>query len=306
MSPQALLAAIAAAIVPIFLVAAAGFGVRRVLPLDARTLSGLNIYLFIPALVFAKLSRAAITWSMFGRIAAAVCLVTALMWVLLGLVAHYQHIEGSDRSAFLMTMFPNLGNFGLPIALFAFGEEGLVVATVVMVCGSFVQNSLGLYFSQRSYLTPRSAFLHIFRYPMVYAFVLAMIFQRTAWSVPEMLFRAVDITADAAIPVQLMILGIKLAETRLETTSNVFLATSLRLIAAPAVASVVVAVIGLHGLPAQVFIVQMSGPVAVGMAAYAVQFNCRPGFMASVVSWTFLLSILTVSLLLGLAFTWGE
>ena len=213
-------------------------------------------------------------------------------------VARLRSLKEERRAAFLMTMFMNLGNFGLPVALFAFGDEGLALAIVVMVCGTFLQNSFGVYYAQRSRDTASQAALYVFRYPMIYATAVALLFQRMQWGLPLIVDRAVTLTAAAAIPVQLMILGLKLAEARPQTDGNVAAAVGLRLVAAPFLAFVTVVLCGLEGLPAQAFILQMSGPVAVSMAVYGVQFRVEPEFLSSVVSWSFLLSIVSVSAVL--------
>jgi predicted permease len=56
--------------------------------------------------------------------------------------------------------------------------------------------------------------------------------------------------------------------------------------------------VGLEGLPGKVFILQMSGPIAVGMAAFGVQFDVAPRFLASAVCLTSLLSVISVSAIL--------
>jgi len=277
--------------------------VRRRFALDARTLATLNIYVFIPALIFGNLSRRAIEWSLFGRCALAMAVLVAAMTALLTTVARVRRMEPDLKSAFVMTLFTNLGNFGLPVVAFAFGKtEGLPLAVVVMVCGSFLQNSVGIYFAQRSRHTAARALVRVLRFPMIYAFALSLLFQRMHWGLPEAVARAVDITADAAIPVQLMVLGLKLAETRLDTGFDVFLACFFRLCAGPVVAFAAARLAGLEDLALKVFVLQLSGPVAVGMAVYGVQFNIRPGFLASVVSWTFLLSSVTVGAVLAILY----
>lgn len=286
------------ALIPVFVVAAAGFALRRSTDLDAKTLSSLNIYLFLPALVYSQLSTADILWRDFGACALAVAAMTAAMTLLLESLARVMRLDQSRRGAFVMTQFMNLGNFGLPIAYFAFGDEGLALAVIVMVCGSFLQNSLGIYFAQRSTHGALKAFVRVFRFPLIYAFVLALVSQHTGIMPVEPLRRAFEIVADAAVPAQLMILGIKLAETRLEFGPLVVLASAVRLIVGPILAVLLAWLIGLDGLTAKVFILQMSGPVAVGMAVYGVQFNVQPRYLASVVSWTFLLSLLTVAAVL--------
>lgn len=289
---------ILSAVTPVFFVAAAAYFVRKRLHLDVKTLSSLNIYMLIPALVFAGISRKPIEWALFGRIAAASILVLIAMTILLAALARILRIDERERGAFLMTMFPNLGNFGLPVCLFAFGQEGLAYAIVVMVIGSFLQNSIGIYFAQRAHHGAGEALRRVFRFPMMYAFILALVFQKTGWRFPEAIDRAISLTADAAIPIQLIILGAQLAATRLDTGVNVFVSTGVRLIGGPITAMLFAVLVGMEGIAAKAFIVQMSGPVAIGMAAYGVQFDVAPRFLASVVSWTFLLSLFTVSIVL--------
>lgn len=289
---------IASAILPVFFIAAAAYGLRRRYPLDTKTLSSINIYLLIPALVFSSLSRSEIQWGVFGRYAIGALLMLLAMTALLSFIARRRKLTGAAASAFMMTMFMNLGNFGLPVCKFAFGDKGLALAVVVMVCGSFLQNSVGIYFALRSRYSIAKAFFQVFYFPMVYAFALALLCQRTGYQLPNPLLRAVDFTGDAAIPIQLIILGIQLAETRLDKSANIFLATAMRLAGGPLLALLLVYLLGLEGLAAQVFIVQMSGPVAVGMAAYGVQFDVAPRFLASAVCWSFLLSLFSVSMVL--------
>src|SRR5690606_25115506 len=112
----------------------------------------------------------------------------------------------------------------------------------------------------------------------VYAFVLAIISQRSGIHLPPPVFRAVAITGDASIPILLIVLGIQLAETQLERSVNVFLAVGIRLCIGPIIAFGLAQLIGLEGTAAKVFILQMSGPVAVGMGAYGVQFDVAPRF----------------------------
>ncbi|GMW01322.1 MAG: hypothetical protein AMXMBFR84_24590 [Candidatus Hydrogenedentota bacterium] len=286
------------AVLPVFIAAAVGFAIRKRVSIDVKTLSVLNIYVFIPSLVFANLSRQPITWELFGKIAVGAAAITGLLTIAHTAVARLRHMTPAMTSAFMLTMFPNLGNFGLPVCKFAFGDSGLAIAVVVMVCGSFLQNSLGVFFAVRSRHGRSNSLLQVLAFPMVYAFVAALLVQRSGVPVPDILIRPIDLLADAAIPVQLVLLGAKVAETRLFMNTNMALACSLRLIVSPLIAIILTHFIGLENLAASVFIVQMSGPIAVGMAVYGVQFDVEPGFLASAVSWSFLFSLLTVSVIL--------
>jgi predicted permease len=289
---------ILSAILPVFLITAAAFAVRLRVPLHAKTLSSLNIYLLIPALVYSSISKSDIRWGVFGQIVLGSIIMLGAMTVLLGFAARRLKVDAKERSAFLMTMFPNLGNFGLPVCLFAFGEKGLTFAVVVMVVGSFLQNSVGIYYAQRTHMGVSDAFKRVFRFPMIYAFLLALAAQRFGFHPPVAVERAIDLTGDASIPIQLVMLGVQLVDTRLETGVNVFVASGIRLFCGPVIAAAIAFMIGLDGVAAKTFITQMSAPTAVGMAAYGVQFDVSPGFLSSVVSWTFLFAIFTVAAVL--------
>lgn len=288
------------AIVPVFLIAAVGYVVCRRFRLDAHTLSTLNVYVFIPALVFGDPAKRQIEWPLLGRFALAMALLIAVMTIVLTVIARARNMTPEQTGAFLMTMFTNVGNFGLPVVTFAFGKgQVLSWAILIMICGSFMQNTVGVYFAQRSRHGVWKACGRVLQFPMLYAFLLMLLFNRTGWHLPAAIRNAVEITADAAIPAQLIILGATLAETRLDSTLDVFLACACRLCLGPAVALAAAWAVGLEGLAMKVFMLQLSGPVAVGMAVYGVQFQIRPGYLASVVSWSFLLSLFTVAAVLA-------
>lgn len=289
-------------IVPIFIVAASGYGLRQYIPLDGQTLSALNVYLLMPVLVFDSLSEHRIEWGVYGRYVVASVLMLAIMGCVLGFIARLRGMKGQMYSAFMMTLFMNLGNFGLPVSKFAFGDEGLALAVIVMVACMFFQNAMGLFFAHQGSHGSAKALLQVFRFPLIYAFILALLFQYMGWGLPVMLGRAVSLTAGATIPIQLLILGICIAETRLETGADVFIASGARLVIGPIAGMGAAWLSGLDGLAAQVFILQMSGPVAVTMAVFGVQFNVRPAYLASVVTWTFLLSLVSVSAVLWVLF----
>ncbi len=297
--------AVVSAVLPVFIVAGFGFAVRRITHLHLKTLSALNAYILIPSLVYNGISKHTIDWSLFLRIAGGVALSAGVVGLILAVLASRNGMATPLRSAFLMTMFPNLGNFGLPIVLFAFGSDALPYGVLIMVCGGFLQNSIGLYLAQRGTHSAMRALTGVFKFPMIYAFAAAMLAQRFGFHFPEAFDRALQISGDGVIPVQLLILGATVAETRLQVGVNVFLACAARLLLGPLVAWGVAWMVGMHGLAANVFILQMSGPVAIGMAAYGVQFDLEPGFLSSVVSWTFLLSVATVTLVLTLLYAAG-
>jgi hypothetical protein len=287
------------AILPVAVVAGVVFALRRAFPLDSKTLSTLNIYVGVPALAYFTLSRNPVDWGMLGRLFGAMGFFLAAMLAVLWVAARIGRFDNALSNAFYMTAFVNLGNYGVPVCAFAFGEgEGQRIAILIMMCGILYQNTVGVFFAQRSRHGIGRSIVRVFKLPIVYALFLGVIAQRTDFALPLVAARAVELVAEAAIPLQLICLGAQLGETTLQRSPEAFLASGFRLLAGPVVAMLAAFVLGLTGVYFDVFILQLSGPVAVGMAVYGIQFDVKPAFLSSVVAWTFIFSFITVALVL--------
>ncbi len=99
----------------------------------------------------------------------------------------------------------------------------------------------------------------------------------------------------------LLLVGVQLAKTSSAGELKVIgLATFVRLVAAPAVALVLAAWLGLTGVTRQVCVTQASMPTAVTTTILATEFEAEPQFVAGVVFVSTLVSVITLTLLLAL------
>jgi predicted permease len=92
----------------------------------------------------------------------------------------------SSRGFTLPTLFINAGNMGIPLALFAFGQEGMQRATLLYVIITFLQYSLGIYVLNR-----RGNWTEIFRLPLIYAAIAGISFNLAQIKIPELLLQPV-------------------------------------------------------------------------------------------------------------------
>ena len=128
---QTLWSIFASDILPIFAVASAGFALARFSDVSVRTLTRIVFHILSPCLVFNLIVTSTIPPGEFGRMVLLCILVTGVMGVLARVVAVPLHLDRASLAAFLLVvMFSNGGNYGLPVALFAFGREALTFATV--------------------------------------------------------------------------------------------------------------------------------------------------------------------------------
>ncbi len=130
-------------ILPVFLVATAGFLLARTLPLDSRTLGRILFYLATPSLVFRSLYQMEIDFAALRQLAA-VAMGVAVITGALGWLASFDQ-ERKRRAAITLTSaVSNSGNMGIPISYFALGDVGLALGSIYYVINSFMSNTVGV------------------------------------------------------------------------------------------------------------------------------------------------------------------
>lgn len=103
-----------------------GFWGRSPTPYAAEFVSRAVMNIGAPCLVVSAISQAEISGQGFAQVALAASLIFIGTAALAVLVIRYS--GGDVRSLLSPVVFPNNGNMGLPLCLFAFGEEGLALA----------------------------------------------------------------------------------------------------------------------------------------------------------------------------------
>ena len=289
-------------ILPVFLIVFAGFVLEKKAKLDFRTLSYSSLYLFTPALVFSALMKNAISFTLASRIGLFMLFYTAAMMVLSVAAGHLLQFDRETRSALhLTTVMMNVGNFGLPLAWFAFGPAGLEVSILTFFFFNLVLSSLAIVLAQGSTATLKEAAANVLKIPIFHAGILALALQAAEMRIPALLLRPIELLGQAAVPLMLVLLGMQLARTRLQTGVR-FLALSslLRLAVAPAVGLILAWFLGIRGLERNVIILQTSTPSAVLPLLYSIKFGSRPDLVAGAISVSTLLSAGTLTVLLYL------
>jgi len=289
-------------ILPIFIVAAFGFGLQRWTGLDKRSLSSAVLNVLSPCLVFSSLVNSQLAGEELA-VLAVFTLVTMLLMGLLGLAAAFLlRLSRVETVALLIVlMFVNGGNYGLTLNLLRYGEEGLARAIVYYTTSTFVVYTAGMFIASMGELTWRQSLRQLLRLPPVYAAVLAVVVYALRLEVPAPLMRAIDVAGTGAIPVMLLVLGMQMADLR--GVARWRLATpaiGLRLLAGPLVGVLVAGLVGLEGLGRATSIIESSMPPAVFTIILATEFNLQPAAVTSIVVLSTLFSPLTVATIITL------
>jgi len=133
-------------LLPIFLIAGAGFALARWLKASVVTLTHVVFYALLPCFAFRLLISSVATGRRFGMMVLLAVLVMVTMAAVGALLSLALRLSRAESTVFLLVvMFSNGGNYGLPVVSFAFGEDALSYGTVFFLTGSVLTNTVGAY-----------------------------------------------------------------------------------------------------------------------------------------------------------------
>ena len=289
-------------VLPVFLIVLSGYFLGRKLALDSTTLTNLSLYVLTPALVFSALLKNPISIDLGSRLALYMMLYTALMLGVGWLTAIVFRIKGDSRQAlYLSSAMMNIGNFGLPLALFAYGEAGFDTSILIFVLFIIPLGTIGIVLAQGSKVNLKEALVNTSKIPIFHAVILAIICQGLNVQLPGFLIKTLELVGQAAIPIMLILLGMQLSHSKVIPAARFLsLTTILRLVVGPIVGFGLTILLGIKGVDRNVVILQTSTPAAVLPLLYALRFNARPDLVASSIFVTTLCSAGTLTLLLYL------
>lgn len=295
-------------LLPVALVAGVGYLLRLRLPLDQATLNRVVIYGMSPALLFTALVEADLSGPQATQMLLLSVMGVLAMGAIAAALALLLGLRGGDLSALLLvSMFMNSGNYGLPVARFAFGEEGFALALFFFVAQSFMSQTLGVAVAAAGAAQGRVGLLRevlgrVLRMPQIYATAAALLLRAVGFD-PAVgngpllgLFRGLSLLGDATLAMMLLVLGTQLAGgTVREEPQLVVLASTLRLLVSPLVAFGLGRALGMDALSLGVGVMLAGMPAAVHTTITAMEFNSRPSLVVATVVATSLLSLLTLS-----------
>lgn len=295
-----LLPLFSANILPILITAGLGLLLSKTIELDPRTLSRIIFYLFSPCLVFillvdSQLEQTAIL-QMIGFALIAQLLVGLLAF---GVTSLLKMERKTAVAVILAVSLTNSGNFGLSFNKFAFGEEAMTYAGIYFIASNIMVYAFGVPVASMGKSSIKVALLNLFKFPVIYAVILAAAFLYFGWSLPLPIDRAVRTLAEGTIPSMLVLLGMQLGKAELQGKfTPIALASGLRLLVAPLIAFAIAMPFGLQGVAYQAGISQASTPTAVMSTTLATEFDIEPSVVSTVVAVTTILCPLTLTPLL--------
>lgn len=278
---------------PVFIVAAAGyFWVRWDLPFDSAFITRIVSYLGAPCLSFSALVTSKVALSELAHVASGMVLCILLAGaagVLLLRLAGWR-----SRIYLLPLMFPNLGNIGLPVCYYAFGDAGLTFGVASLAATSVVLWTLGMWIAAQ-----RLSIKQLTTQPALIAISAAIICLVAGISPPAWILNTTQLLGGLAIPLLLITLGASLARLKIVALPRSVGLGAARIALGLVLAIVVSALLGLSGVARRVLIVQASMPAAVFAVLFAQLFDNEPEGVAGAIVASTLVGVLTVPLVVA-------
>jgi malate permease and related proteins len=289
-------------VLPVFLVAGMGYLLERRLHPPIAALNQTALFVLMPALIFTSLLPVNFASDEPLRITAFAFLLALAMLVVAFAIIRVLRLDRVTGSAFMLTAaFPNLGNYGLPVMLLAFGQPGLAAGTILLAVQSLYGLALGVFIASSGSASLARSARELARQPILLAVIAALLVNLADLELPRFLVSAIALPAQAAIPLMLLVLGMNIAGTRgIQDPRLVGIAVTTRLVLGPLVGFLLVTALGIEGVARSVMIVGSAMPTAVYTILTATQFNARPRLVSDVVVASTVLSIVTVTAVLAI------
>ncbi|MEH7238173.1 AEC family transporter [Bacillus sp. JJ1562] len=290
-------------VLPAFLIFGAGYIGQKMLHLNVKSISTMALYLMTPFLTFETFYSNKLNIDYFYMFLFSILLIIILLGVTL-ITGWIMKMDKTHKSVMLLgTLFPNSGNYGAPVVLFAYGTHAFNYAVILMVIHGLLINSIGIFIAsyggQKS-ATIKNAVMSVIKMPVLYGVYLGVLLQLLHVELPTTIVDSVSLVGSAAIPTIMLVLGMQLAEIKPQKFEYKYLSvvSLIRMVAAPLIATVLVIFMPVSDVIKSVFILLAAMPVAANVTMLAVQFDVKPNLISLTTLITTLISLLTIPLTL--------
>ncbi len=242
---------------PVFFMVGIGYFIGKKNPkLDTSFITNFAANIGSPAMVFYAITTTGVTFSMFIEYFW-YSLIAIFAFALVGVI-FLVFLKKEIIRELPPFVLPNVGNMGLPICLFAYGNLGLGIAATISSLVIFFHFTINVFLASKKF-----NFKLLLQSPPVYAIIISIIFIYYEIETPVFLVNTTMITAYTAIFLILMSLGIALTRLKVFSFKSAFISSICRVFIGPLIGLGIIKIFNLSGFAAGVFLIQCAMPSAV-------------------------------------------
>ena len=243
-------------IFPVFFVIGIGYFLGKKNPkFDTNFITNFAGNIGTPAMIFYTVTTTGITLDIFiSYFIYAIIMIAG--FAVIGLILLF--LLKKDLSMELPPLIlPNTGNMGVPICLFAYGTQGLGVASAVASVIILFHFTLGVFLARKKFSLDI-----LIKSPPVYAIIISVIFLYFKIKTPIFLENTTFLLTYATIFLVLMSLGIALTRFKFSLKNSIIMSVC-RVLLGPLIAYTIIYNFKLSGLAAGVLLIQSAMPSAI-------------------------------------------
>ena len=243
-------------IFPVFFVIGIGYYLGKKNPnIDTNFITTFAGNIGTPAMIFYTVTTTGITLTVFIHyFTYAIIMISG--FAIIGLILLF--FLNKDLSMELPPLIlPNTGNMGVPICLFAYGTQGLGVASAIASVIILFHFTLGVFLAKKKF-----SFDVVLKSPPVYAIIVSVLFLYFKIDTPLFLENTTFLLTYATIFLVLMSLGIALTRFKFSLKNSIILSLC-RVVVGPIIAFIIIYYFELSGFAAGVLLIQSAMPSAI-------------------------------------------
>ena len=243
---------------PVFFVVGIGYYLGKTNPkIDTTFITSFAANIGTPAMVIYAITSTGINFEIFRDYFWYYLLAIAL-FALVGIFTLYLLKTKDIVRELPPLIFPNTGNMGLPICMFAYGSKGLGVSASITSLIILCHFTLGVFLADRKFNLNV-----ILKNPPFYAIIFSAIMLFYGIKMPLFVVNTTEWLMYVTIFLILMSLGIALTRLKVFSLSNALISSFTRMIIGPAIGFLLIFIFDLKGFAAGVLLIQCSMPSAV-------------------------------------------
>ena len=243
---------------PVFFVVGIGYYLGKTNPkIDTTFITSFAANIGTPAMVIYAITSTGITFEIF-RDYFWYYLLAICLFALVGIFTLYLLKTKDIVRELPPLIFPNTGNMGLPICMFAYGSKGLGVSASITSLIILCHFTLGVFLADRKFNLNV-----ILKNPPFYAIIFSAIILFYGIKMPVFVVNTTEWLMYVTIFLILMSLGIALTRLKVFSLTNALISSFTRMIIGPAIGFFLIFIFNLKGFAAGVLLIQCSMPSAV-------------------------------------------
>jgi len=209
-----------------------------------------------PAMIFYTITSTGITLNIFVEYFIYAIIIVSLFSIV-GFMSLF-FLKKDCISELPPLILPNTGNMGIPICLFAYGVEGLGVASAIASVIILFHFTLGVFLAKKEFTLNI-----VIKNVPTYGILISILFLYFNWEVPKFIENTTFLLTYATIFLVLMSLGVALTRLKVVSWNKAIFLGAIRVMIGPAIGFAFIKAMNLTGFAAGVLLIQSSMPSAV-------------------------------------------